>query len=190
MRSRGSLGMIFSLLSMTAVTVSAQERQAEDRPAEGSRRFFDREIDFWRTGALRRQRSGRAARSKGDIRETIWAEPVRMPDGRYSVYVPPLPVLEFLEDPTRENLLGYLRWKRERAEKLGRALKLLQEYRRQVAGRRSDAGEPAGTAKSRRGSRDETNQALGSGQDELEPGGVSNGTSLEAISVLYFHQKG
>ena len=75
---------------------------------------------------------------------SIWAEPTRLPDGRYGIYVPPPAVLAFLENPTEETLQGYLSWRRERAAKLSRAMALLESHRKRAV--RNSAASPPNAA--------------------------------------------
>lgn len=90
-----------------------------------------RPIDFWAKGlasdAPKRPSPEGLELGPGRIllRETIWAQPVRTPDGNWMLYVPPKPILDFLENPTEETGRAYLAWKSEQAEKLSRAMKLL-----------------------------------------------------------------
>lgn len=57
--------------------------------------------------------------------ESLWAEPIRLPDGRMTTYVPPRQVLSFLENPTEEAALAYLAWQKERMSKIARASEIL-----------------------------------------------------------------
>jgi len=57
------------------------------------------------------------------------AEPIRMPDGRFSVFLPALQVLRFLDDPTPETAKGYLEWQKERITKLRTAMEVLEATR-------------------------------------------------------------
>lgn len=100
-------------------------------------RFFPEPVDFWRSGLSKERRRAEAGpEGKEILRESIWAEPAKLPDGRTAIYVPPKAVLDFLENPTVESLKGYLEWKRARAEKLAKALRLLEEERAREAARR------------------------------------------------------
>ncbi len=101
-------------------SVGEAKKDAQPRP-----QFFTRKaVDFWGDGSP--ARTGPAAPS-----ESIWAEPIRLPDGRTTTYVPPRPVLEFLENPTRENARKYLDWQAERMEKMRKAAALLAELQRE-----------------------------------------------------------
>lgn len=85
--------------------------------------FTEKRVDFWHSGD---------ADQKGatDPSESIWAEPMRLPDGRYTTYLPPRQVLAFLENPTRENALKYLEWQTQRMEKMQKAAAMLAEVSR------------------------------------------------------------
>ena len=111
----------------------AQYFPSDEKPHESS--FFSNGVDFWNT-------SGHTTKDKKSKKpdappppvhmESIWAEPTRLPDGRYGIYVPPPAVLAFLESPTKESLQGYLAWRQERAKKLSKAMALLAEHRRSL----------------------------------------------------------
>jgi glutaredoxin len=95
--------------------------------AAGTRSFFrETAVDFW--GDQKSAAAKEASRPK-PVQESIWAEPIRLPDGRMTVYLPPRPVLGFLENPTRESARGYLAWQEERAGKLKTAMELLREVK-------------------------------------------------------------
>lgn len=116
--------------------LSAQD--VKDGPKDAGRgAFFKKsDIDFWGTGAKKKQADA-ATRKKTvggfdkDLYETVFAEPVQMPDGRYAVYVPPRAVLEFLENPTKESARGYLDWQSTRSRKIATALELLEAVKRE-----------------------------------------------------------
>jgi hypothetical protein len=119
----------FGLLLWAAQSAPASPSEKSDASDPGAR-FFQMTIDFWKSGP-RTAGPRRPESAIEPLRESIWAEPVRQPDGRFSIYVPPKAVLDFLENPTPESLKGYLDWKRARAEKLRRALELLAEHQAQ-----------------------------------------------------------
>ena len=111
--------MAFAWLMLPAAFIQAQERQAQPsvRPvlAAGA-------VDYW--GERKQTPMVKKSRSSPDV--TVWAEPIRMPDGRFAVYVPPPQVLRFLDDPTPETARGYLEWQKERITKLHRAMEVLE----------------------------------------------------------------
>jgi len=114
----------------SSITEGRQDDQA--RPS-----FFDRKaVDFWRDGSAAR---ADAAPPAPAAPESIWAEPIRLPDGRYTTYLPPRPVLEFLERPTRENARKYLDWQSARMDKMRKAAALLTEMQREKASRTAKA---------------------------------------------------
>ena len=103
----------------------------QDAPARQG--FFNQEVvDFWRDGSPARTVT---ANSGAIVSESIWAEPIRLPDGRTTTYVPPRPVLAFLENPTRENAQKYLAWQSERMDKLRKAAEMLSEVKREKRAR-------------------------------------------------------
>jgi len=88
-------------------------------------------IDFWGKGPGPAPRNPsvtpglEVASGNVQVRETIWAQPIRTPDGNWMLYVPPKPILDFLESPSEETAKAYVAWKAEQAQKLGRAIALL-----------------------------------------------------------------
>jgi hypothetical protein len=111
-------------LILFAAKVAEARQDAPARPGF----FAEKRVDFWRDG-----NPGRTAPAdmKAGVSESIWAEPIRLPDGRYTTYVPPRPVLEFMENPTRENARKYLEWQTERLEKMRKAALMLGEIQRE-----------------------------------------------------------
>lgn len=166
-----------------------EARRPEAPPSE--RRFFDRPIDFWRTGggradavapkpvpAVSQRPAGTAT---PELLESIWAEPVRLPDGRFAIYLPPRAVLEFLDNPTEESLKGYLDWQRSRAEKMKKALELLEAHRARESEVRGTAPpvEPEVPAKAER----PPDPKVKSPDPPRSPGGPT-------FEMIYFHRKG
>jgi hypothetical protein len=111
------LVLAWTVFPTAVVQASEPKDQPPDRPvlAAGA-------VDFW--GAGERAPKVRKGRPSPDI--TVWAEPIRMPDGRFAVYVPAPQVLRFLDDPTPETARGYLAWQKERVTKLRRAMEVLE----------------------------------------------------------------
>jgi hypothetical protein len=111
--------MALAWMVLPTAFVQAPERQDQlsDRPvlAAGA-------VDYW--GERKQTPMVKKSRSSPDV--TVWAEPIRMPDGRFAVYVPPPQVLRFLDDPTPETARGYLEWQKERITKLRRAMEVLE----------------------------------------------------------------
>lgn len=118
--------------------VHAQEKPAEVPPRAGS--FFkSKRVSFW--GAVSPDGSPGSESLEPSLPvESLWAEPIRLPDGRMTIYVPPKQVLAFLETPNEESGKAYLAWQKERMEKLARASEILAR----LAGRRSDEERSAG----------------------------------------------
>jgi hypothetical protein len=138
----------FVLLAVSAASrISAQESHAEPEAAR-----LTSPIDFWGKGPPSPKRGPGTAASaeigpgKILLRETLWAQPIRTPDGNWMLYVPPKPILDFLENPTEETAKAYLAWKKEQAAKLGRAMLLL--------GRLKESGAARPKADGLRGTRD------------------------------------
>jgi len=129
--------LVLVLLAAQATVPGAEDGAASET------RFFPRTIDFWKSGPRAPAPRADAAPGPAMLRESIWAEPVRQPDGRFAITVPPKPVLDFLEDPTPESLKGYLDWKRARAQKLKKALELLGEVQVRAESGREKESPPA-----------------------------------------------
>ena len=121
------------LLSLASLDAAAQEEKPP--PAK----FFSvKRVDFWKDGKevtkgedLRRPVDGTTAVS-------IWAEPIRLPDGRFVTYVPPKAVLDFLEEPSKENARKYLEWQKLRIDKMRKAAKVLSEIQAESAAKSAD----------------------------------------------------
>ncbi len=58
-----------------------------------------------------------------------WRETVIGPQGQLTYYVPPEPVIHFLDDPTPENAQLYLQWQNQRLDRIRRAGKVLENLR-------------------------------------------------------------
>lgn len=127
--------VIFGLPALLLASALADSRQ--DAPTKQG--FFnEKRVDFWRDGSADRKPP---ADSNAGAPESIWAEPMRLPDGRYTTYVPPRQVLEFLENPTRENAKKYLEWQTERMDKMRKAAAMLAEVNREKSGKEAQ-GKP------------------------------------------------
>ncbi|MGH7307098.1 MAG: hypothetical protein ACREK6_00215 [Candidatus Rokuibacteriota bacterium] len=68
------------------------------------------------------------------VEESIWAEPVRGPDGQLRVYLPPKPVRDFLEKPTPENARAYLAWNLARMRRMDEAVNVMRDVAAQQFG--------------------------------------------------------
>jgi len=62
-----------------------------------------------------------------EVEESMWAEPVRGPDGRFRVYLPPKPVRDFIEKPTSENARAYLEWNQARMRQMDEAVSVMRD---------------------------------------------------------------
>jgi hypothetical protein len=110
---------ISALVALLPAAARAQEKPADPAPPTGG--FFrDKRVSFWGDVPLER-----AVSSREEKTESLWAEPIRLPDGRMTIYVPPKQVLAFLETPSEESGKAYLAWQKERMEKLARASEIL-----------------------------------------------------------------
>lgn len=110
--------VLVALLSLVA-PAQAQDGQAR-APARADAFFRADRVNFW--GELKSSKPQREAVPV----ESIWAEPIRLPDGRVSVYVPPAPVLGFMENPTRETGEKYLAWQEARMRRIKAGIEILR----------------------------------------------------------------
>ena len=192
---------VFVLALALGADLVAQDT-SQSQGVERKPHFFETGVDFWRTGREREtphrvtseDRPGNIPVEGQDVRRSIWAEPVRMPDGRYAIYLPPKAVLQFLEDPTPESLDGYLAWKKERAGKLKKALALLRERsaREQArASQRPEKSSPVLSAQplSRSGGA-VTSEATRRGRPAILPLAGASPVDNRPIEITYFHQHG
>src|SRR2546428_11995877 len=72
--------------------------------------------------------------AKPQVEESMWAEPVRGPDGQLRVYLPPKTVRDFLERPTAETARAYLAWNQARMRQMDEAVDGLREGGAQPVG--------------------------------------------------------
>ena len=145
--------VLVGLLILSSGPASAQERQGEN-PRNDSARFFRKPVDLWNAGLPIVQRPSspsteEAQPSRVAIRENVWAQPIRTPDGSWMIYVPPKQVLDFLESPSEGTAKAYLGWKRDQTEKLKKAMELLARLKDSegpatVGENASDATKPPG----------------------------------------------
>lgn len=68
------------------------------------------------------------------VEESMWAEPVRGPDGQLRVYLPPKSVRDFLEKPTPENARAYLAWNQARMRQMDEAVTVMRDVAAQQFG--------------------------------------------------------
>lgn len=131
-----------TILGVLVITSIGARASAQESRADTAR--LSSPIDFWGKGATNEKNntSGSAVAEVGPgkilLRETVWAQPIRTPDGNWMLYVPPKPILDFLENPTEETAKAYLAWKKEQADKLGRAMLLLGRLKESAAPSKTD----------------------------------------------------
>lgn len=116
------------LLQQAAAGAPPPESRPADAAAPVGGFFRGGGVDFWGE-----PKAAEKKHDPGATRESIWAEPIRLPDGRTTIYVPPPAVLGFLEAPTRETARAYLAWQEERARKLKAAMELLRDLKEERA---------------------------------------------------------
>lgn len=73
------------------------------------------------------------------VEESMWAEPVRGPDGQLRVYLPPKAVRAFLDKPTPENAREYLAWNQARMRQMDEAVNVMREVAAQQFGIPADS---------------------------------------------------
>jgi thiol-disulfide isomerase/thioredoxin len=155
---------------------------AQEEAAGASRFFRGKRVAFW--GDAKEDPPKTAQVPAGG--ETIWAEPIRMPDGRMSVYVPPKPVLDFLDSPNEESGRAYLAWQKARMEKIARASEILgrlvEETRSEEKKKIEPPSKPEGPPRS-----------ADTGAEKAPPGGalkVPPALPSGAPEILYFKMDG
>lgn len=94
------------------------------------------EIDYFNMKGIRKTdtREIRATVDKKSppIDQSLWIEPAVSADGKVSYYKPPQVVIDFLEDPSRENGIEYLKWNQQRLAKVEKAQVVLQELAKEM----------------------------------------------------------
>ncbi len=119
-------------------------------PKEAPGRYFSKPVDFWKKGvsfvsAPPLPDTSDPSPSRVAVRENVWAQPIRTPDGNWMIYVPPKQVLDFLESPSEESARAYVAWKAEQTEKLRHAMLLLARMK-DAAGTGQPPSAPDGKA--------------------------------------------
>ncbi len=120
-------------LFLVPIRAAYAQEAGSDRPAKAEGTVQARlsaPIDYWGKGPPAAKPKAEilapeVGPAKIQVRETVWAQPIRTPDGSWMLYVPPKPVLDFLEDPSEGTAKAYLAWKTEQAEKMVRAMAIL-----------------------------------------------------------------
>ena len=89
------------------------------------------EIDYFNMKGLKKtdKREIHATVDKNDepIDQDLWIEPAISADGKVSYYKPPQVVVDFLDDPTKENGKAYIEWNKAKLAKITKAQEVLQE---------------------------------------------------------------
>jgi glutaredoxin len=124
---------LLPLLALWPLSAARAQEASGDRQA-GLESRLSAPIDFWGKGISHETPKSAAPTllagpTRIQVRESVWAEPIQTPDGSWMLYVPPKAVLDFLEDPSEGSAKVYLAWKREQAEKLGRAMAMLAKVK-------------------------------------------------------------
>ena len=154
-----TLVALLALKHLPRETATAQEGPAE-KPGNEAGRYFARPLDLWKAGlsfgpAPQPSIEADPLPSRVALRESVWAQPIRTPDGTWMIYVPPKQVLDFLESPSEETAKSYLHWKQVQAEKLKKAMELLAQVKDPAAaGPAAEAASPTAAAEISSTSRD------------------------------------
>jgi len=89
------------------------------------------EIDYFNMKGLKktdkREIHATVDKSEAPISQDLWIEPAISADGKVSYYRPPQVVVDFLDDPTKENGKAYIEWNQEKLAKITKAQEVLQE---------------------------------------------------------------
>ena len=89
------------------------------------------EIDYFNMKGLKKidKRAIKATvdKSEAPISQDLWIEPAISADGKVSYYRPPQVVVDFLDDPTKENGKAYIEWNQQKLAKITKAQEVLQE---------------------------------------------------------------
>ena len=179
-------GLIGFLCGPMARGVLAQEGKGGGKEPPQTSFFKRTEIDFWGTEAKKNETAltspRRMTTAGNDLYETVFAEPVRTPDGRYAIYVPPRQVLEFLEKPTRESARGYLDWQATRSRKIAAALELLETLKREELGNGTESDTERTRSKDGGRSSDQPDRKRDTTASEKKATGE--------VRLIYFRQAG
>jgi hypothetical protein len=70
-----------------------------------------------------------------DLKQTPfdWRDVTRDPQGQTIVYTPPVPVINLLENPTRENAKAYLDWQRQKVQRIMKAQEMIDQVLKEEA---------------------------------------------------------
>jgi hypothetical protein len=131
------------VMCLVPVSQGVAQELVPDSPKEAPGRYFSKPVDFWKKGAGLTSApilpdTLDPAPSRVAVRENVWAQPIRTPDGSWMIYVPPKQVLDFLESPSEETARAYLAWKADKTEKLKKAMLLLARMKDAA-----ESGQPA-----------------------------------------------
>ena len=89
------------------------------------------EIDYFNMKGLKktdkRKIQATVDKSEAPISQDLWIEPAISADGKVSYYRPPQVVVDFLDDPTKENGKAYIEWNQQKLAKITKAQGVLQE---------------------------------------------------------------
>ena len=140
--TRAPAGIVLAVVLAASGSVEAQEARTPEKP--GATRsvarspfFKARWVDFW--GDRNVKTKSEAKPNPNAPEESIWAEPVPLPDGRYAVRLPRKEVLQFLENPTLATGRMYVAWQSEKMKRMKAATSILRQLRLEAAAQRSGA---------------------------------------------------
>ncbi len=181
------------VLAAAIVMHSLGELRAQDSPSKENSpvrtsRFFDRPIDYWQRGIGYGKEKGTDSREDTKaIRKpeavsppSDWGQVVKLPDGSLAYHELPKPLVRVLEDPSPENIRGYLEWRMSRAQKILRAAELMKEFKGAAASKARADGERSQAPPLPADSPVASNP----------PKSVAPDAATSAFSIKYFHKQG
>ena len=77
--------------------------------------------NFFKLGNLEYFEIAKKQKLKRQEHVLDWRQPIFNADGKVSYYQPPKTVLDLLNDPTPKNAQNYLKWQKEKMERIARA---------------------------------------------------------------------
>ena len=108
--------------------------------------------------------------------ESMWTEPIASPTGQIFYYTPPKAVLEFVENPTKENARAYLDWNKKRLTAYAKAQAVMEEVMKE---------EGVAKKNTKTQSRTKGKSVPGITQKQI-PVRVSPATKISKSKMLYF----
>jgi hypothetical protein len=176
--------------SMSHPSAYSQEQDPvpQENPLPSSRRFFDRQIDYWQEGHCGKEAAPSPAMDANPPASKLalkkgpgdWGQRVMQADGTVATLELPRPLIDVLEDPSPENVRAYFEWKLTRTRKILRAAEALKAFRNVG---RQDPEAPVSPVPDPEASREHAPQVpLPPPAPTLDP--------KAPFTLLYFHRRG